>query len=52
MKLINPELYYKTGNASTIISTMGTPIAGGLPIEKVMATKLNVWSLAQLLSSI
>ena len=35
----NPELYYKIGNASTIISTMGTPVVKGVPIEKVMATQ-------------
>ncbi len=35
----NPELYYKIGNASTIISSMGTPIASGVPVERVMATQ-------------
>src|SRR5699024_11201843 len=35
----NPELYYKIGNASTIISSMGAPIASGVPGEQVMATQ-------------
>ena len=39
MKLKKPELYYKIDNASTIISTMGTPVVKGVPIEKVMATQ-------------
>ena len=35
----NPELYCKIANKSTIISTMGTPVVKGVPIEKVMATQ-------------
>src|SRR5699024_9784453 len=35
----NPQLYYTIGNASTIISSMGAPIASGVPGEQVMATQ-------------
>src|SRR5699024_4882606 len=37
----NPELYYKIGNASTIISSLGAPMASGVPIEQVMATRVK-----------
>ena len=37
----NPELYYKIGNASTIISSLGAPIASGVPVEQVMATRVK-----------
>jgi len=39
VKLISTELHYKIGNASTIISTMGTPIASGVPVEQVIAIR-------------
>ena len=35
----NPELYYKIGNASTIISSMGAPIASGIPVQYIAATQ-------------